>query len=163
MQRRLFVGSCKKNICHRTQQHSEWNCVGANKPQQMHMYSRSACDRTPNTHKKNRTGFCQIICARRKSNSNLLINSKNEIVRIGFRRHGNEIDRENYLRIYLLVHVSWTYFTVSVGVFFQVPAKLRNKSIGMSFRTLISELSYRVETTVVSARKHKIKAKPRTL
>ena len=41
--RKLF-----ENICYhessRTQQHSEWTCVGAKRPQHMHMYSLIACD-----------------------------------------------------------------------------------------------------------------------
>ena len=35
----------------RTPQHSEWNCVGANRPQHMHMCSLAACDRTLNAQK----------------------------------------------------------------------------------------------------------------
>ena len=35
----------------RTQQHSKWNCVGANRPQHMLMYSLVACGWTLNTRK----------------------------------------------------------------------------------------------------------------
>ena len=66
-------------ICYResskTPQHSKWNCVGANRPQHMlHVVHQKF-----ESFKKK---------SRRKSNSNLLINSKTpppEIVRIGFR------------------------------------------------------------------------------
>ena len=58
----------------RTPQHSEWNCVGTNRPQHRHMYGHCVWLNFEHTKNSNRS---KKNSRRRKSNSNLPINSKN--------------------------------------------------------------------------------------
>ena len=83
----IYISSYRESS--KTPQNSKWNCVGANRPQHMHMDSHIVCVCTLNTPKIRI--LQKWFPGRRKSNSNLLINSQNppKNGRIYFRAHGN--------------------------------------------------------------------------
>ena len=73
----------------RTPQHSEWNCLGTDRPQHVHMYGH--CVWLNFEHTKNSNRSKKKFPRRRKSNSNLPINSKIP------RNRSNWFGREWYL------------------------------------------------------------------
>ena len=78
------VRSKRLRVYRHRAQHSNWNSVGTNRPQHRHMYGHIVCDWTCSTHQKI-DSFQKKNLQRRKSNSNLQVNSKDTRNRsIGF-------------------------------------------------------------------------------